>query len=173
MTIEREELRPHQGLHQRGRQARYGLSYLRNVCAQAGVTFDEGSPDEDVLAIDCKLGFPEADLRVQVKCTTRRLGATTGTLSWGVDEGMYAKWARNGLPVYFVLVVVPTDCGEWLDHTADDSTMHRTAAYWSEIDRGKTAPPWTVGVERQNRFTSETLVDWHRTLVGGGFGGAV
>lgn len=173
MAIQPEEKLPHQGLDQRGRQARYGLSYLRNVCAQAGVTFDEGSPDEDVLAIDCKLGFPEADIRVQVKCTTRQLGRQSGSLSWSVDQGMYAKWGRNGLPVYFVLVVVPEDCDTWLDYTSDDETLHRTAAYWAEIDRQRVAPPWTVGVERQNRFTPETLVQWHQALVGGGFGGAL
>ena len=50
-----------------GRKARYGAAYLRAVCAQAGVLMSEGSMDEDVLAFDCTVGFPDGDVRVQVK----------------------------------------------------------------------------------------------------------
>jgi hypothetical protein len=37
-----------------GRRARYGVAYLRTICAQAGVGVKETSPDEDVLAVDCR-----------------------------------------------------------------------------------------------------------------------
>lgn len=58
-----------------GQRARYGVSYVRNICAQAGIGLIETSPDEDVLATDCEVEFKEASVRVQVKCTS---GLTIG-----------------------------------------------------------------------------------------------
>lgn len=52
------------------RKARYGVAYLRSVCAQAGVGLSETSADEDVLAIDCDVKFAEGVVGVQVKCTS-------------------------------------------------------------------------------------------------------
>jgi len=34
------------------RKARYGVAYVRSICAQAGVNLQEMSRDEDVLAVD-------------------------------------------------------------------------------------------------------------------------
>ena len=46
-----------------GQRARYGVSYLRNICAQAGVGLNETPADEDVLAVDCDVVFPEGSVQ--------------------------------------------------------------------------------------------------------------
>src|SRR3712207_247295 len=53
-----------------GRRGRYGVAYLRSLCATAGVGLKENSPDEDVDAVDATLKFARASAEVQVKCTS-------------------------------------------------------------------------------------------------------
>jgi hypothetical protein len=38
-------------------KSRFGVAYVRAVCSQAGVGFQETSPDEDVLAVDGNVEF--------------------------------------------------------------------------------------------------------------------
>src|SRR2546423_1799545 len=52
-----------------GRKARYGVAYIRSICAQAGVNLQEMSPDEDVLVVDCDIKFPRGNVSAQIKCT--------------------------------------------------------------------------------------------------------
>jgi hypothetical protein len=40
------------------RKARYGVAYVRSICSQAGMPMNEGSPDEDVFAVDCLATMP-------------------------------------------------------------------------------------------------------------------
>src|ERR1700754_1000947 len=111
-------------------KARFGVSYVRAVCSQAGVGFQETSPDEDVLAVDGNVDFEIAPARVQVKCTGqfRLKGGSTAT--WPIDESWRQRWKRSGVPVYFVLVIVdPDDQVSWLHHH-DEATLHRAAAFW-------------------------------------------
>ena len=51
-----------------GRKARYGVAYVRSICAQAGVNLQETSPDEDVLAVDCDIKFSGGGAHFQ--CTS-------------------------------------------------------------------------------------------------------
>ena len=53
------------------REARYGVSYVRALCSQAGVSLTETSPDEDAVAIDATLLLKPAFACVQVKCTSQ------------------------------------------------------------------------------------------------------
>src|SRR5262245_29053064 len=89
------------------RKARYGVAYVRSICSQAGVPLSETDPDEDVLAVDCDLKFPEASVRVQVKCTSR-WKITGKSISWPVAKAWVQKWDMNELPVYFIVVIVPS-----------------------------------------------------------------
>lgn len=144
-----------------GQRARYGVSYVRNICAQAGFGLNETSPDEDVLATDCDVVFMEANVRVQVKCTS---GLTLGgkTKSWQLKSAWLRKWEQSLLPVYFVLVVVPGKESTWLDHPAD-GTMHRTAAFWQRVRTEQLGT--AISVPRTQRLTATTLQAWHRDLL--------
>ncbi|WP_410589248.1 DUF4365 domain-containing protein [Amycolatopsis sp. lyj-23] len=143
-------------------KSRFGVAYVRAVCSQAGVGFQETSPDEDVLAVDGCVEFEIAAARVQVKCTGqfRLRGGSTAT--WPIDEAWRQHWKRSGVPVYFVLVIVdPDDQTSWLHHQ-DEATLHRAAAFWVRVD---TLPDGrNIKVPKTQRLTAETLRLWSREV---------
>ena len=144
-----------------GCKARYGVAYLRSICSQAGVGMTETSPDEDVLAVDCELQFPEASVRVQVKCTSRWTMNGQG-VTWPVKSEWVRKWDVNVLPVYFVVVVVPDQIQNWLRHD-EDGTFHATAAYWTRLVTGVSGS--SVRVPAHQRLSAKTLGLWHAQLM--------
>jgi hypothetical protein len=121
---------------------------------------NEGSPDEDVFAVDCLVTMPEQEVRVQVKCTSNRK-LTGKSASVQLTAGWCEKWRRSKTPVYLVLVIVPADIGSWLDHR-DDGTFHATAAFWVRVD-GAVAGP--IDVPRSSRMTAATPGEWHAHLL--------
>lgn len=155
--------KPHSGLSTltpNGQRARYGMSYVRNICAQAGVGLTETSPDEDVLATDCEVEFKEASVRVQVKCTS---GLTIGgkTKSYTLKPEWLRKWDESLVPIYFVIVVVPRREATWLDHQAD-GTYHRTAAFWQRVPRSGAK---SIYIPKTQRLTTDTLPIWRAELL--------
>lgn len=153
---------PYAKLEDKGRKARYGVSYVRNVCSQAGVPFSETEPDSDVFAVDCQAEFPESPVRIQVKCTsTKKLSGHSA--SWRLDEGWVRKWDASKIPVYFVLVIVPPRWDQWLAHDPQ-GTMHASVAYWRRVDFGV---PMTgqLKIDKTNRLTRDTLAVWHADLL--------
>lgn len=145
-----------------GRKARYGVSYLRNICNQAGAGIVEVSPDEDVLAVDCLVMFREADVRVQVKCTSsfKLVGGTTA--SWPVEENWLEKWKAASLPVYFVLVVVPDTSESWITHEPH-LTLHNTGAFWCRIESATLGT--RISLPKSQRLKADTLALWHADLL--------
>lgn len=149
------------------RQGRYGVAYVQNVCAQFGIAFKETSVDEDFLAVDGTLGFRLAEVRVQIKCTTRPFAVTTGELRWPVKQEWVNNWRENLNPAYLIVVQVGQDPALWADFDRDDVTLHRAAAYWTRIDNLPGEHVAGVAVPRANRFTPETVRDWNNALYGG------
>lgn len=115
-------------------KSRFGVAYVRAVCAQAGLGFLETSPDEDVLAIDCLVWVATAPVMVQVKCTSQFKINGGRTATWPVELAWREKWQKCALPVYFVLVVVDEQQMRWMDHHAD-GTVHRAAAFWVRVNQ--------------------------------------
>jgi Domain of unknown function (DUF4365) len=140
-----------------GCKARYGVSYLRNICSQAGVGFNETSPDEDVLAVDGQVVFDISSVTVQVKCSSQfTIGGRSAT--WPVEPEWREKWNRSKTPVYFVLVIVePEDRFDWLRHT-EAGTFHRAAAFWTRVNGLHTTTG--VAVPKSQRLTIDTLDLW-------------
>ncbi|MFB7716750.1 DUF4365 domain-containing protein [Nocardia sp. NPDC056100] len=141
-----------------GAKARFGLAYVRAVCSQAGVVFQETSPDEDVRAVDGLVGFAIADVRVQVKCTGQFRINSGPTATWPIEDSWRKNWNQCKLPVYFVLVIVdPDDQIAWLQHH-DNATLHRAAAFWVRVD---TIPDSQgIVVPKAQRLTADTLRLW-------------
>lgn len=139
-------------------KSRFGIAYMRAVCSQAGVGFQETSPDEDVLAVDGTVELEIAPARVQVKCTGKFRIKGGATATWPVDESWRRHWTRSKLPVYFVLVIVdPDDQFSWLHHD-DEATLHRAAAFWVRVD---TLPEGeNITVPKAQRLTADTLRLW-------------
>ena len=146
-----------------GRKARYGLAYVRSICSQSGVPFLEPQPDEDVLAVDCAVCFPQGDVRVQVKCTGRwTIGGSS--LTFPVDQEWVRKWDENILPVYFVVVIVPRQlpAGHWLRHDLK-GTFHHTAAFWARLPPGEVGS--SVVIRKTQRLKASTISLWHQDLL--------
>jgi hypothetical protein len=149
------------------RKARYGVSYLRSVCAQAGVGLTETAPDEDVYAVDCDLKYGPVSLPVQVKCTAKHVLPADKEPWVDVEPAWAAKWEESVLPVHLVLVIVEADPEGWLDHR-DDGTWHPAAAYWVRVtgsEKGRVKFPL------EQRLDAAALAGWY-TNVMSRFGGA-
>jgi hypothetical protein len=144
-----------------GRKARYGIAYVRSICSQAGVPLQETEPDEDVLAVDCSIGFPQGDVRVQVKCTSRWM-ISGKSLTFPVEQEWVRKWDENFLPVYFVVVIVPKLARQWLRHD-HNGTFHHTAAFWARLPPGEVGS--SVVVPKDQRLMVSTISSWHLDLL--------
>lgn len=146
------------------RKGRYGVAYLKNVCAQFGVGLDETTSDEDVNGWDCAIKYLVNSVPVQIKCTSADFTADEPHLSWPVKPAWKSKWsAYRGGPAYFLVVRVPSSPDEWIQHGLDDQTIHRTAAYWARIDPAQMGA--SIRVDRANRFTAATLQHWHDEML--------
>jgi hypothetical protein len=155
------------------RKARYGVAYLRALASQAGCTFSETESGEDVQAIDTKIGFVEGDVFVQVKTTKRhKISGTSTTMNYTPEADWLRKWRPLHVPVYFVVVVVPSDSGVWLDHHVAGTHMFETAAYWCRIDVAAVTAANKIEVPRAQRLSAATLPTWESDLRAS-FGGGV
>jgi hypothetical protein len=147
-------------LSENRRKARYGVAYMRSICAQAGVRMSETSPDEDVAAIDCTVDMPAAGVRVQVKCTSR-LTITGTSASWTTKPEWLAAWHAARVPVYFVLVIVKDPVADWLDHPVD-LTRHHAAAFWRRITLADVGT--SIDIPKSQRLTAATMDTWNADL---------
>lgn len=142
-------------------KSRYSLSYLYAVCAQAGCTAIETPQDSDVHAIDGTIQFEEADVRVQLKCSsTMQMTAEFERID--LKENWIAKWKKAEIPVYVVLVVVPPEKTDWVSYRSDD-TLHRTRAYWAEFDRSSVEK--SIRIPRSQQFGVGTIHEWHSQMI--------
>lgn len=143
-----------------GRRGRYGVAYLRALCAHAGVGLSETSSDEDVDAIDATLKFGRASAEVQVKCTGGfRVGPGQATLQ--LEPGWVEKWSESYHPVFVVLVKVPARVSDWIDSKAS-STLHRAVAFGKRFDPAMHTA--SIQFTRGDHMTAETLYDWRDEL---------
>lgn len=155
---------------QTSRQERYGLTYLSDVCAEAGVGLSETRAGEDHFAIDAYVVLRNGPVPVQVKCTTRQFTQTEPRhMTWQIEQAWWDKWAENMLPVFVLLVQVPNDDRGWIDYDQDDATLHRTSAYWVHVQAAPGPAPASITLPRAQRFTAASLTEWTR-IYRGGFG---
>lgn len=150
-------------LPQTSRQERYGISYLSDVCAEAGVGLTETRPGEDHYAIDAYVRLPKGVVSVQVKCTTEDFTKKNPRhITWPIEPSWWDKWLEDSAPVFVLLVRVPSEGRGWIEFGTDDITTHNAAAYWVEIDKSQATVPKSVVLQRTQRFTVESLKDWEK-----------
>jgi hypothetical protein len=143
-------------------KSRYSLAFMNALCAQAGLSIGETRQDEDVHAIDMGVIFPEAEVRVQLKCSSKKTMARDFE-TIALDKGWIAKWSLSLVPVFLVLVVVPDDQREWLEDS-DRATLHNTHAYWTRIETPIPDDRKSVRISKADRVTIETLRVWRNAL---------
>jgi hypothetical protein len=153
------------------RKAWWGVRYLSAVSAQAGFAFEETSGQNDVHSFDGYVFIRSGiAVSVQVKCTSTRI---VRQRSYRIKSAWRKNWEGLDLPGYFVVVSVPTDTTDWIEHGENPwSTLLRSAAFWTRID--PLAPAATsITVHTSSRLTVETLDEWAADLMAvvSGFGG--
>jgi hypothetical protein len=150
-------------------QSRYGVAFVRTLCAQAGFGFTETSLDEDTLAVDCTLEAPAQGIRVQVRSTTQAFTKKDRSLAFGVADHWRAAWEQNANDLYFVVVRLSSPAqDDWISHPLGH-THHDAIGYWARIQ--PTAIPPTVRVYEAARLTHFTLASWEHDVLkklGGG-----
>jgi len=113
--------------------------------------------------VDGEIGFAEARVSVQVKCTsTRKIRGRS--ISWPVKTEWVNNWQQCRLPVYFVIVIVPAEPAAWIEHDPADGTFHRTAAYWRRIRRDERIGS-RISIPKGQRLQASTLGLWHSDLL--------
>lgn len=65
--------------------------------------------------MDATIGFPAAEIRVQVKCTTRNFNQNQH-LRIDVEPGWIEKWKHNIHPAFLVVVQVDPEAFSWIDY---------------------------------------------------------
>lgn len=146
-----------------GAKGRYGVAYVRAICSQAGFGFQETSIDEDCLAVDGCISFTEAEVRVQIKCTSQ-FKIIGKSAAWPAELSWFGKWNRSRVPVYFILVIVDDDEASWLEH-GPEGTLHRAAAFWVRVDQMSATAG--INVPKDQRFTAATVQRWADELAAG------
>jgi hypothetical protein len=121
----------------------------------------ETAPDEDVLAVDCSVDFPEASARVQVKCTSH-WSISGKQLTYPIEPEWVRKWDVIRVPMYFVVVIVPKDPVHWIRQQGD-GTFHETAAYWVRLIPGQIGS--SIKVPKTQRLSKDTMPVWHDDLL--------
>ena len=100
-------------------------------------------------------------LNIQLKSTTAPAAVTADHIVYDLDVGAYnvLRAGTRIAPTLLVLLVLPPDRADWVDHTEDRLELRRCAYYLSL--RGRPAVPNTrtvrVEIPRQNQFTPASL----------------
>lgn len=151
------------------RTGRIGVLYVRGLIAQAGIRQEETSPGEDYGAVDLTVHLASAPITVQVKTGTQHRRTKDGFYSVPVKDAWCAKWARQKVPVYLVLVVLSkSDYAAIVTQQARSTTWH-AHAYWVQVND---AQPGTVSVPVQNRLHLGTFEVWDDQVEASFTGGA-
>lgn len=147
------------------RKSRYSLAFMGALCAQAGIRMQETRQDEDVDAVDMSVEYPEAPVRVQLKCSsTKTMHGDYETID--LRDHWITSWKTSGIPVFLVLVVVDPSCRDWIEEQPVQ-TLHRAHAYWAQFDPSSIRK--SVRIYSANRVTVGTLLEW-RNITRAAFG---
>jgi hypothetical protein len=155
------------------RQASYGPTYVNSICAQTGYLWS--AVEADVHSFDGTITIhPGSTLSVQVKC--RRKGFRE-SVSYPIKKHWRLNWEAADLPIFFVVVVVPENVGDWMQHEYEPErrTIHQTSAYWTRIDP-LLSDQKSIKVTASNRLTVDTIELWramYREAISGFMGGGV
>ena len=144
------------------RKAWWGVSYLTAMCAQAGYRFDPTPGQGDVFSFDGQVFFRSTlSVFVQVKCTSRRL---VRSRSYRIEPAWRVNWEDLDLPGYFVVVSVPPDTQDWVEHLPSTRSTHLlSAGYWTRIDP-LPATQTSIQVKATQRLTVNTFDSWAADL---------
>jgi hypothetical protein len=100
-------------------------------------------------------------LHLQLRSTTMPAATTNDHVFYDLDVGTYTRLrsAPRASPALLVLLVMPSDHAEWIDHNENRLEIRR-CAYWLSLRREPPVPNTStirVQIPRQNQFTPNQL----------------
>ncbi len=79
-----------------------------------------------------------------------------------IESRWVERWADRLTPVYFLVVVVPTNIEDWIRHPLD-GTFHRAAGYWRRVQPNELGS--SIVLDRTERLSVDTMDIWHADLL--------
>ena len=138
---------PYGKLHETACKEQFSLAYAHAIalaarCTLHGITPDVERVDFTVRQVADHNLYEAAQIDVQMKCTSQSVMLNDG-VHWTLDVDHYDH-LRSGKvynPKILVVLLVPTNLKDWLDHSADRAIL-KQCAYWVSL-RGLPAVPAT------------------------------
>jgi len=152
-------------------ESELSYAYLHAVAAKAGMSCRETNRHEDNNGIDAQLTawlpyvdaatLTEVDIKVQLKATIAELGY----------DGLHYEYRLRGVSRYndlrcesisiariLVVLFLPRDAAEWLDHTPEQLALRR-CAYWQSLRAAPeiTADSAVVKLPKTQHFSPDSL----------------
>ena len=155
-------------------ESELSYAYLHAVASKAGMACSAGSRHEDNNGIDATLtawgpfnngGYlTEVDIKVQLKATIANPiddGANLSYFLSGVSRYNDLRTATVGVARILVVLFLPKDAHDWLNHSADALAL-RKCAYWQSLrDAPATANESgaTIYLPKAQMFTPQALTE--------------
>jgi hypothetical protein len=159
-------------------KAHYSAGVFQAIVAQAGYSVSPTQADVDLLAIDMSIEYPEAPVRVQLKCTSSKTFDRADSLRFPIKDTWRAKWDQNLYTPYMVLFAVQPGGADWMTHGSYDQPRGPLSEHISDLGPAFWAPlrplPDLASVvfSRGKRFTAETVCAWREDLLKASQGGS-
>ena len=155
-------------------ESELSYAYLHAIASHAGMSCHVASSHEDDNGIDAVVtawgpfqnggAYSEVDLKVQLKATITTPAEDGDNLSYflkGVDRYNDLRAETIAIPRILVVLFLPSNIEEWLEHTSQHLALRR-CAYWQSL-RG--APPTsnrsgaTIKLPVDQEFNARALKD--------------
>ena len=126
-------------------ESELSYAYLHAVASHAGMSCHVGSVHEDRNGIDVRVtawgpfeaggDYTEVDLNVQLKATIAAPAMDGGYLSYflkGIGRYNDLRAETMAVPRILVVLFLPSNVEEWLEHTPQQLALRR-CAYWQSL----------------------------------------
>jgi hypothetical protein len=126
-------------------EAELSYAYLHAVCSHAGIGCSISSRSQDNNGVDALLTSwgpfqtnvidEERDLKIQLKATSQAATINTTHISYffkDLDRYNEMRTARRTVPLLLVVLFLPNNSDEWLNHTPDQLALKK-CAYWVSL----------------------------------------
>jgi len=144
-------------------------AYLQAVAARCGFTVSSWSQDGGVVDATIKAdepvgggAFANAMVNIQLKCTSRQDVLHDEFVSWSLEREHYDRLRRRAaVPHLLVVLLLPPQTDQWIEHTPDQIILRR-CAWWVRMtempaDVRDTAHV-TVRLPRSQPFSPDQLL---------------
>jgi hypothetical protein len=145
----------------------FSKAFVKALAAQSG--FRSAEPDVDDDSIDVilrgrgyKTGIRNPQIDIQLKCTASDKG-NDELLKFSLSLKNYNDLREREVlcPRYLFVLIVPSNCDDWLIHQAESSTI-KHCGYWFSL-KGmqpvKNSSSVTLNIPKSNRLTSKSMLE--------------